>query len=109
MSKSSRDYIELHDSDSEPEVPQIKRQKTEHHPSKYRVSWQLRVVDSLYSYFLEANTAKMSSQTSPAADLAGRNANLKGRRRFNADFDDLKKACTQGFVAHGLVLSRTKI
>ncbi|KAE9407147.1 hypothetical protein BT96DRAFT_1014269 [Gymnopus androsaceus JB14] len=108
MSKSSRDYIELHDSDSEPEVPQIKRQKTEHHPSKYHVSWQLRVVDSLYSYFLEANTAKMSYQTSPAADLAGRNANLKGRRRFNADFDDLKKACTQGFVAHGLVLSRVR-
>ncbi|KAJ3806036.1 hypothetical protein F5876DRAFT_91236 [Lentinula aff. lateritia] len=30
--------------------------------------------------------------------------NLKGRKRFVADLEDLKVACTQGFVAHGLTL-----
>ncbi|KAJ4479081.1 hypothetical protein J3R30DRAFT_3473939 [Lentinula aciculospora] len=50
----------------------------------------------------------MPSRISPVATLAGRNTALKGRKRFAADLDDLQKACTQGFVAHGLVLSSVR-
>ncbi|KAJ3740793.1 hypothetical protein DFH05DRAFT_1528585 [Lentinula detonsa] len=84
---SSGEIIEIFDSDSEPESLQIKRQKTDH---------------------LSMGPANMSSGSSPAAALAGRNANLKGRRRFVADLNDLQAACKQGFVAHGLVLQSVR-
>ncbi|KAJ3823174.1 hypothetical protein F5880DRAFT_1613100 [Lentinula raphanica] len=88
---SSREYIEILDSDSDPESePQhIKRQKMVHpNPS---------------------NTARAPYAASEAAaSLASRNTSLKGRKRFIADLDDLKTACDQGFVAHGLVLQSVR-
>lgn len=33
-----------------------------------------------------------------------RNAHLKGRRRFSADFADIQDACASGLVLHGLKL-----
>lgn len=43
----------------------------------------------------------------PTSTLAAKNMNLKGRKRFVADLEDLKVACTQGFVVHGLTLKST--
>ncbi|KIK53259.1 hypothetical protein GYMLUDRAFT_49424 [Collybiopsis luxurians FD-317 M1] len=80
----AREFIQVHDSDSEPDVPQVKRQKTNH--------------------LSKPTLTKMPSDPSAIAALAAKNANLKGRRRFNADLEDLKAACAQGFVAHALVL-----
>ncbi|KAF9060333.1 hypothetical protein BDP27DRAFT_1339817 [Rhodocollybia butyracea] len=79
---TSRDFIEISDSDSD--IPP-KRQKTEHHLKP-----------------------KMPSATALAAALSARNINLRGRKRFIADLDDLKAACIQGFVAHGLVLKNVR-
>lgn len=33
-----------------------------------------------------------------------RNTQLKGRKRFSADFVDIQEACASGFVLHGLKL-----
>ncbi|KAJ4466482.1 hypothetical protein C8J55DRAFT_527332 [Lentinula edodes] len=44
----------------------------------------------------------------PTSTLAAKNMNLKGRKRFVADLEDLKVACTQGFVAHGLTLKSVR-
>jgi hypothetical protein len=41
--------------------------------------------------------------------LADKNNHLKGRKRFNADLDDMKEECTSGIVQHGFkVKSRFK-
>jgi ubiquitin-conjugating enzyme E2 Q len=41
--------------------------------------------------------------------VTDKNNHLKGRRRFNADLDDMKEECTNGFVQHGFkVKSRSK-
>lgn len=38
-------------------------------------------------------------------DLA-KNAHLKGRRRFTADFRDLDEECKEGFASYGLRVKR---
>jgi hypothetical protein len=38
-----------------------------------------------------------------------RNAHLKGRKRFSADFADIQEACASGLVLHGLKLKSWSI
>lgn len=49
------------------------------------------------------------TKVKPARPVTEKNAHLKGRKRFNADLDDLKEECISGIVQHGYkVKSRFK-
>ncbi|KAJ7579700.1 hypothetical protein C8J56DRAFT_963387, partial [Mycena floridula] len=82
----SKEPILVHDSDSEPEFTTRKRQKTSNN------STMTSTTDGL------ASTSCLKDKT--------KNAALKGRRRFNADLEDLKNEVKAGLVVYDLQIKR---
>ncbi|KAK7060763.1 hypothetical protein VNI00_000495 [Paramarasmius palmivorus] len=84
-----KEFIEIHDTDSEPEYTQPSKRQKLSNSSSQRMDRKI-------------------TKTSSIATLASKNGHLKGRKRFNADLEDMKEACKKGFVAHGFKATKLR-